>query len=249
MQLITEPARTALVVTPHPDDAEGGCGATMSKWIKESGSEFIVVMCTNGDKGTSDREMGPEELAAIREKEQLDASSVLGVKDVVFLAHPDGGLEDTLEFRSEVVRTIRRYRPDTIFCIDPYRSKSHTHRDHRMSGQVALDSAFSYAWSYLHFQEHISQEGLKPHRVERAFLWGSESPDSFVELGEENLTMKAESLSRHASQMRNRQPAERLERIHRWSEETGEKAGVHYAEAFRHIQFGIGSLEWQFLTR
>ncbi len=67
MQLITEPARKALVVTPHPDDAEGGCGATMAKWIKESGSEFIVVMCTNGDKGTSDRELGSAELAAIRE--------------------------------------------------------------------------------------------------------------------------------------------------------------------------------------
>ena len=80
MQLITNPARKALVVTPHPDDAEGGCGGTMAKWIKESDSEIIVVMCTNGDKGTSDRELQPEELAATRQKEQREASSVLGVK-------------------------------------------------------------------------------------------------------------------------------------------------------------------------
>ena len=160
MELITEPARRALVITPHPDDAEGGCGATMGKWIKESGSEFIVVMCTNGDKGTSDRELSPETLAATREVEQRAASKVLGVKDVVFLAHPDGGLDDTMEFRGEVVRLIRKYKPDTIFCIDPYRSKSHTHRDHRMSGQVALDAAFTYAWSYLQFPEQITQEGV-----------------------------------------------------------------------------------------
>ena len=246
MQLITEPARKALVVTPHPDDAEGGCGATMAKWIKESGSEFIVVMCTNGDKGTSDRELKPEDLAAIREKEQREASGVLGVKDVVFLAHPDGGLEDDLEFRGQVVRLIRQHQPDTIFCIDPYRSKSHTHRDHRMSGQVALDAAFTYAWSYLHFPEQISQEGLAPHRVEQALLWSSESPDSYVEVGD-YLEMKAESLSRHVSQMRSRTPDGRMERIRRWSGETGEKAGVPYAEAFRRIQFGIGSLEWQIL--
>ncbi|PKB64502.1 MAG: hypothetical protein BZY80_02825 [SAR202 cluster bacterium Io17-Chloro-G2] len=249
MQLITEPARKALVVTPHPDDAEGGCGATMAKWIKESGSEFTVLMCTNGDKGTSDRELGSAELAAIREGEQRDASSVLGVKDVVFLAYPDGGLEDTMEFRGQVVRQIRKHRPDTIFCIDPYRSKSHTHRDHRMSGQVALDAAFTYAWSYLYFPDQISQEGLEPHRVEQAFLWGSESPDSFVELADAYLEMKAESLSRHVSQMRNRQPSDRMERIHRWSGETGEKAGVAYAEGFRRIQFDIGSEDWSFLHR
>ena len=249
MQLITEAARKALVVTPHPDDAEGGCGGTMAKWIKESGSEIIVVMCTNGDKGTSDRELQPEDLAAIREKEQREASSVLGVKDVVFLAHPDGGLEDDLKFRGEVVRLIRKHQPDTIFCIDPYRSKSHTHRDHRMSGQVALDAAFTYAWSYLHFPEQISQEGLEPHRVEQAFLWASESPDIFVELGVTYLEMKAESLSRHVSQMHSRTQDNRMERIRRWSGETGEKAGVHHAEAFRRIQFGIGSMEWQFLDR
>ena len=247
MQLITKPARKALVVTPHPDDAEGGCGATMAKWIKESGSEFIVVMCTNGDKGTSDRELQPAELAATREKEQRAASGVLGVKDVVFLAHPDGGLEDDLEFRGQVVRLIRQHQPDTIFCIDPYRSKSHTHRDHRMSGQVALDAAFTYAWSYLHFPEQISQEGLKPHRVEQAFLWASESPDCFVELEEANLELKAEALSRHVSQMHSRTTHDRMERIRRWSGETGEKAGVPFAEGFRRIQFGIGSLEWQFL--
>ena len=38
-----------------------------------------------------------------------------------------------------------------------------------------------------------------------------------------------------------------MERIRRWSGETGEKAGVAYAEGFRRVQFGIGSMEWQFL--
>ena len=70
MEIITQPPSRALVVTPHPDDAEGGCGATMAKWIKESGTEIVVVMCTNGDKGTSDREMAPEQLAATRQQEQ-----------------------------------------------------------------------------------------------------------------------------------------------------------------------------------
>ncbi|PKB78256.1 MAG: hypothetical protein BZY88_19340 [SAR202 cluster bacterium Io17-Chloro-G9] len=246
MQLITEPARRALVVTPHPDDAEGGCGGTMAKWVQEAGTEFMVVMCTNGDKGTSDREMSQEELAATREVEQREASRVLGVKDVVFLAHPDGGLEDTLEFRGQVVRLIRSYKPDAIFCIDPYRILHHSHRDHRMSGQVAVDAAFTYAWSYLQFPEQIANEGLQPHRVKTAYLWSTETPDVFVDI-DGYLELKAESLSKHVSQMRNRTTGDRLERMRRWSGETREKTGVPYAETFRRIPFGIGSMEWRYL--
>ena len=247
MEIFTSPPRSAMVVAPHPDDAEGGCGATMAKWIKEAGTEIVVVMCTNGDKGTSEREIEPTLLAAIREQEQRDASAHLGVKDVVFLAHPDGGLEDNLQFRGEVVREIRRYRPEVIFCIDPYRSTSHTHRDHRMSGQVALDAAYTYAWNYLHFPEQITDEGLRPHRVKEAFLWSTEGPDIFVDVTG-YLEMKSESLTKHASQMRGRSPAERLEQIQQGSAQQAEKVGLTYAEGFRRIRFDLGSLTWLYLN-
>ena len=247
MEIITDPPRSALVVTPHPDDAEGGCGATMGKWIKEAGTEVVVLLCTNGDKGTSDREMSSAALAEIREAEQRNASSSLGVKDVVFLAHPDGTLEDSERFRGQVVREIRRHRPELIFCIDPYRSISHTHRDHRMSGQVALDAAYSYAWSYLHFPAQITEEKLEPHRVKEAFLWGTESPDVFVDV-EGYLDMKADSLSRHVSQMSRRTPEERLKRIREGAARQGERIGLPYAEGFRRITFDLDSLAWLFMN-
>ena len=204
-----------------------------------------VVMCTNGNKGTGDREMTQERLAATREVEQMNASDLVGVSDVVFLAHPDGGLEDTELFRSQVTREIRRFKPDLILCIDPYRSISHTHRDHRKSGQVALDAAFTYAWSYQHFPEQITDEGLQPHRVEQAFLWGSEEPDVFVDI-DPYLDVKVDSLGAHASQMSSNRE-ERLERIKNNSSRHKEATGLDYAEGFRRITFNLGSLDWQLL--
>lgn len=244
MEIMTDPPRRMLVVTPHPDDAEGGCGGTMARWIAEAGTEVVVLMCTNGDKGTEDHIYTPATLAATREQEQLNASAVLGVKEVVFLRHPDGGLEDTLLFRSQVVREIRRHRPDIIFGIDPYRTTSHTHRDHRHSGQVAIDAAFSYAWSYLHFPEQIVEEGLLPHQVKEAYLWGSQEPDVFVDTSN-YLDLKARSLLSHVSQFPN--PAGRAERVKTNAAEVGQKAGLAYAEGFRRIPFNIGSLEWRLL--
>ena len=246
MEIITDAPRRVIAVTPHPDDCEGGCGGTLAKWIKESATEVVVVLCTNGDKGTSDREMTPQELAIIREQEQQEASDVLGVKEVVFLSHPDGGLEDTRLFRSQIVREIRRHKPDTNLCIDPYRSVSHTHRDHRMSGQVAVDAAYSYAWSPLHFPEQITEEGLEPHRVAEAYLWGSETPDVCVDIAG-YLDAKIDSLSKHASQMRGRS-VDRPERIRRWASRSSERTGLPYAESYRRIRFEIGSLDWQFLN-
>ena len=245
-EIITSAPKVALAVTPHPDDCEGGCGAALGKWVKESGTEVIVVMCTNGNKGTGDRDMTSLRLAATREEEQRVASELVGAKEVVFLRYPDGGLEDTQLFRSQVVREIRRHKPDLILCIDPYRSRSHTHRDHRMSGQVALDAAFTYAWSYLHFPEQITEEGLEPHMVDQAYLWGSESPDVFVEVGG-YLDIKAKSLAAHASQMSPATSEERLSRIAQMSGRYREETGLDYAEAFRRIRFDLGSRDWQFL--
>ena len=246
MEIINEGPRRALAVTPHPDDCEGGCGGTLSKWIHESGTEAVVVLCTNGDKGPSDRDMTPVVVAATREREQQAASDAMGAANVVFLSYPDGGLEDTILFRSQVVRAIRMYKPDIIMAIDPYRSISHTHRDHRMSGQVAVDSAFTYAWNERHFPEQITKEGLEPHRVTEVYLWGSEVPNVFVDVSE-YLQMKADSLTKHASQMRG--PVEgRLERVTNGARRSGERAGIPYAEGFRRIRFEIGSRDWQYLS-
>ena len=245
-EILTTAPRLALAVTPHPDDCEGGCGGALSKWVKEFGTETVVVMCTNGNKGTQERDLSSERLAAIREQEQLAAAKITGAKEVVFLRHPDGGLEDTMLFRSQVVREIRRHKPDVIMCIDPYRSTSHTHRDHRMSGRVALDAAFTYAWSYQHFPEQITDEGLEPHMVEQAYMWGSESPDVFVEIGS-YLEAKTFSLEAHASQMFPATTEERLSRITNNATRFSELTGIEYTEAFRRIRFGLGSTDWRFL--
>ncbi|HDZ26028.1 MAG TPA: PIG-L family deacetylase, partial [Candidatus Aminicenantes bacterium] len=77
-----------LVITPHPDDAEFGVAGTVVHWARQ-GKVVAYVVCTNGDKGTEDIKIKPEKLAKIREKEQLEAAKILGVKDVIFLGHPD----------------------------------------------------------------------------------------------------------------------------------------------------------------
>ena len=232
MYIVDYTPKAALLVTPHPDDAEGGCGGTLARWIKE-GAKGYYVLCTNGDKGSEDPEMTFEQLAAIREREQQEAADVMGVSEVTFLRIPDGTLEDNHEMRKGVVRAIRKYRPDVVMCIDPWRSKSHTHRDHRMSGLVALEAIAPYACNPHYYPELLRDEGLQPHLVKEAYLWGSEDPDAYVEIGE-TLRKKFDSLSMHASQFQGREG--RWERLQNWAREAGAPAGLEFAERFRRIQ-------------
>jgi len=160
-----------LVITPHPDDAEFGVAGTIARQTQK-GEQAVYAVCTNGDKGTSDIHLKPEQLAEIRKKEQIAAAEVLGVSEVIFLDYPDQGLEDTPEFRKKIVRLIRQYRPRTVVTADPYR-RYIWHRDHRITGQVVLDAVFPYARDYWAYPD-LTAEGLAPHKVEEILFWAAE---------------------------------------------------------------------------
>lgn len=222
-----------LLVVPHPDDAENGCGGTVALWTGK-GAEVVYVLCTNGDKGSQDTGTAPGELAAIREKEQLEAAQVLRVKQVVFLRHPDGMLEDSQQFRGEVVREIRRHRPDVVMYIDPSGHRGHTHRDHRVSARVTLDAVFTYAWRHLYFPDHSTGQGLRPHVVKEIYLWGSEEPNTYIGIGD-TLELKVSALIKHASQFPDIERPR--QNVLRRAASTGEQAGLSYAESFRVVRF------------
>ena len=228
---MTDETGPVLIVTPHPDDAEGGMGGTIARWTSE-GRKAVLVVCTNGDKGTSDRNVDPRELAKIREAEQLEAAKVLGIAEVVFLRIPDQGLEDNVELREKIVRQIRRHRPYTVATVAPDR-RYIRHRDHHMAGRVTLDAVFPYARDHLAFPEHLA-EGLEPHKVSEVYLWHSEEPDTYFDITD-TYELKRESLYRHVSQVG--QPnEERDARSRRRYEETGKKFGVPLAEQFKRIE-------------
>lgn len=187
-----------MVVTAHPDDAEFGVAGTVARWTGE-GKRVVYVVCTNGDKGTTDRSLSAERLAEIREQEQLAAAKVLGVREVVFLRHPDQSLEDTPAFRKEIVRLIRIYRPSTLVTSDPYR-RYLWHRDHRITGQVVLDAAFPLARDHLAYPDLLA-EGLEPHKVQEILFWATEDIDYRSDITK-TFDLKVAALRCHESQVR-----------------------------------------------
>ncbi|OIP90657.1 MAG: PIG-L domain-containing protein [Syntrophobacteraceae bacterium CG2_30_61_12] len=186
-----------MVVTAHPDDAEFGVAGTVAAWTR-AGRRVVYVVCTNGDKGSSDRAMKPEVLARIREREQSAAAELLGVETVVFLRRPDQGLEDSAEFRQVMVRLIRTYRPEIIVTSDPYR-RYLWHRDHRVVGQVVMDAVFPLARDHMAYPNLLTA-GLEPHKVREVWYWAAEDLNHRVDITA-TFDLKLAALRCHQSQV------------------------------------------------
>lgn len=193
---------SVLVVMAHPDDAEFGCGGTIAKWAA-AGKEVNYVLCTSGDKGSSDPGVSPYRLAQTRRQEQINAARALGAREVVFLSHVDGTLQNTIELRRDIVREIRRFRPDAVICQDPSQrwvgNRYLNHPDHRAAGDACLDAVYPSARDPHVFSELLI-ENLLPHKVREVFMSSASHADVWVDTSD-CMDRKLEGLRQHDSQV------------------------------------------------
>jgi LmbE family N-acetylglucosaminyl deacetylase len=225
-----------MVIFAHPDDAEIGSGGVVAKWVA-AGCEVTYVLCTDGGAGTDDRSLTPDQLTERRAAEQRAAADFMSVKHLVMLGYPDGGLEDTRALRGDIVRALRRYRPHTVFVHDPHRIKGFQHRDHRMAGIATTDAVYPFARDHLHFPEHITEEGLEPHKVREVWYWGADEPEIIVDVTESIETQIA-ALIRHESQVAglNVAPGETIrERVKKSASDLAAGYGFEYGAVFRRL--------------
>lgn len=186
-----------LVISPHPDDAEFGCSGTVACWVRQ-GKSVVYIICTSGGKGSSDTSLTAEVIEKTREEEQRAAARVLGVREVHFLHFPDQGLEDTHEFRKEIVRQIRIFRPRVVVTADPYR-RYIWHRDHRIAGRVVLDAVYPYARDFLSYRD-LWEQGYQPHNVKEVLTWAAENINYVINITD-TFDSKMAALRCHKSQV------------------------------------------------
>lgn len=239
---ITIPERV-LVIQAHPDDAEFGIGGTIAKWAA-NGAEIFYCSITSGDKGTKDPTISGEDLSVMREKEQIEAGKVLGLKDVIFLRYPDATLVPDMALRRDLTRAIRQVRPTALVCMDPT-SRLHgdvyiNHPDHIAAGEAALAAVFPSCRDRRTFPELLN-EGLEPIDVASVYIYGSANPTCWIDTSD-YMDTKIAALRKHESQVGG--PDADLEFVRDWGRGDGglnpnrpEGLG-EYVEAFRYMHIG-----------
>jgi LmbE family N-acetylglucosaminyl deacetylase len=225
--------KSAMTILAHPDDAEFGCGGTLATWARQ-GTEITMVIVTDGSKGSDDRSITDEQLVRMRIEEQDRAAAALGVTRVVRLGYEDGVLQPTIALRRDVARVIRQYKPEIIITGDPDSRFGGdfyiNHPDHRAAAEAALYGIFPAAGNHRFYPELLA-EGLEPHKVREVWIeeWGGGKV--FVDVTEA-MDAKIAALAEHKSQfdIKDVEPF-----VRKWTEETGKKFGVPFAESYRRI--------------
>lgn len=164
---MTDQSKTAMVLVPHPDDAEFYAGGFIARLAVE-GWRVVIVTATDGRRGSFVET--EEDLILKRAEEARLGGKLIGAAEVLLLGYPDGGLDELPPgaLRSEFVRLIRQYRPALTISQDPFYPLE-DHPDHRACAWAVSD-AIGMCYLPLAYPEHMAA-GLKTHAVPEKYYY------------------------------------------------------------------------------
>lgn len=180
--------KTIMLIGAHSDDDSMSHGTLAL--LQAHKNQIYIVTLTTGNVGTQDPSLNRTRLAEIRRQEELAALAVLGIPadHYINLGYDDGMLEfeDRKAVVENLVRWIRKIRPDVLMAFDPGKGYQRWLKsDHRAAAYLAADAARAAMWRLL-FEGQILQEGLKEYQVPAYLLYGSVAKDenTWVDISE-----------------------------------------------------------------
>ena len=186
---------SVLYIAAHPDDENTRMIAYMANEMK---ARTAYLSLTRGDGGQNliGTEI-TELLGVLRTNELLSARSIDGgnqffsrAKDFGYSKHPDETLKiwNKKEVLSDVVRIIRKFKPDVIINRFDHRTPGRTHGHHTSSAMLSFE-AFDLAGDRLAFDDQLGE--LRLWEPQRLFMntswWFYGSREKFAEADKTNL--------------------------------------------------------------
>ncbi len=203
-----------LILAPHTDDAEFGCGGSIAKFAKNGNEIFSIAFSAAEDSVPAEFDRD------INRKNMYEAMDILGVpkKNVEILAYK---VREFPEYRQKILDDIIGFskiiKPDIVFLP----SKNDTHQDH----QVICNEGFRAFKKITILGYEIPWNNL------------SFTTNSFIMLNENEVNLKIESLKKYIAQLsRNYVNEEFIKSIMRTR---GGQMGARYAEAFEVVRWII----------
>ncbi|MFN3137483.1 MAG: bacillithiol biosynthesis deacetylase BshB1 [Allomuricauda sp.] len=231
-----------LVFGAHPDDAELGAGATIAKEVSK-GKKVGIVDLTRGELGTRGS-------AEIRDQEAAKAAEILGVAVRENMEFADGFFVNDKEHQLELIKIIRKYRPDIVIC----NAVEDRHIDHAKGSKLVSDSCFLSGLRKIDTKmdgDDQWQDAWRPKVVYHFIQWKNLEPDFVVDVTG-FIDKKTEAIMAYASQFydpNSKEPETPIssknftDSVNYRARDLGRMIGVEYAEGFTVERFvGVDSL-------
>ena len=217
--------RNVLVVTAHPDDVDFGASGTVAGLVA-GGAKVTYCVVTDGDAGGFDPTVPRSEIPGIRRAEQTAAAAEVGVTDVRFLGYRDGELTVSHDLRRDITRVIRQVQPDRVITMSPVRNWDRigaSHPDHMAAAEATVQAIYPDARNQFAHPTLMADEGLGEWVVPELWMFGSPTPNTFVDVTE-HLPVKLAALRAHESQTAHMDDLEGM--IRGWMAAAAQRGGL-----------------------
>lgn len=229
-----------LALAAHPDDVELSSSGTLLKAIL-NGKKAGIVDFTRGELGTRGT---PE----IREAEANASARILGLAARENLGFRDGFFKNDEEHQLEVIKMIRKYRPEIVLA-NAYDDR---HSDHGRASQLSKEACFLSGLKNVRTQmDGMEQEAWRPKVVYHYIQSIPSQPDFIVDVSEVWET-KVASIKAFASQFfdpNSNEPntyissPEFMKMVEARAIHYGHEIGVKYGEGFNvERMVGVGDV-------
>jgi bacillithiol biosynthesis deacetylase BshB1 len=180
-----------LAIAVHPDDIELGCAGVLIKHA-QAGQAVGILDLTQGELGTR----GTPEL---RLQEASAAAAVMGVCVRENARMRDGFFRNDEEHQMQLIRYIRRWRPEIVIGNAP----EDRHPDHGRAGKLIADACFLAGLRKIETEfEGQAQEAWRPKRVFH-MIQDRQLPPTFVVDISGVMDLKLEAIQCYKSQFHN----------------------------------------------
>ncbi|MDC6364357.1 MULTISPECIES: bacillithiol biosynthesis deacetylase BshB1 [Flavobacteriaceae] len=232
-----------LVFGAHPDDAELGAGGTIAKEVSR-GKKVGIIDLTRGELGTRGS-------AELRDKEATKAAKILGISVRENLEFADGFFVNDREHQLEVIKMIRKYRPEIVLC----NAVDDRHIDHPKGSKLVSDACFLSGLVKIDTQmegDDEWQEPWRPKLVYHFIQWKNLEPDFVVDVSG-FIEKKTEAIMAYSSQFydpKSKEPETPIssknftDSVNYRARDLGRLVGVEHAEGFTVERFvAVDSLD------
>jgi len=160
-----------LVFGSHPDDAELGAGGTIAKEVAK-GKKVGIIDLTRGELGTRGS-------AEIRDVEAAASAEILQVSIRENLGFRDGFFFNDETHQLEIIKIIRKYRPDIVLC----NAIEDRHIDHGKGSKLVSDACFLSGLLKISTEYNSgAQAPWRPNLVYHYIQWKNITPDFVVDI-------------------------------------------------------------------
>ena len=173
-------ARRILCIQPHYDDNDIAAAGILHQ-LRQNGAELHYLTVTDDLMGVVDETLSDKDAAAALQADQFAAGEIIGVRAQYWLGYPDAGKYDYFDVRADLLKYIRRLKPDFVFTVDPWLTYE-GHRDHIQTALAASEAVMFAGLTKIPSSDPVVDAAYNGHEIHGIAFYYTREPNLIADI-------------------------------------------------------------------